>query len=96
MGLVDYVKQKTGIGQIVSGRKKQIDEAAGITPAPPAPPAQPPSTTNVQGDGDAIGSALDDLDKKYGKPPAPKMAKGGVIDRTLLKRKAEVMKKRGC
>jgi hypothetical protein len=93
MGLVDYVKQKTGIGQLVSGRKKQIDEAAGITPAPPA---QPPSTTNVQGDGDAIGSALDDLDKKYGKTTVPKMAKGGVIDRTLLKRKAEVMKKRGC
>jgi len=26
----------------------------------------------------------------------PKMKDGGVIDKTLLKRKAEVMKKRGC
>lgn len=94
-GLVDFVKQKTGLGQTLSGRKKQIDDATQPAATPPqAPP--PPSATNVQGEGDDVGAALDALDKKYAKTPPVKMAKGGVIDKALLKRKAEVMKKRGC
>lgn len=92
MGLVDYVKQKTGIGQTLSGRKKQIDEAGGSAPqpAPQAAPAPAPTPEVKLDPNSAADQKYLEMKQKYG------LKDGGVIDKTLLKRKAEVMKKRGC
>jgi hypothetical protein len=89
---------------LLRGRKKAIDEATGAASQPAPPPAQVTPTPPSNGD-DAIGQALDELDKKYAKPPLAqvtptpppaKMKDGGVIERNLLKQKAVVKQKRGC
>jgi hypothetical protein len=86
---VNFVKDKTGIGQTVGGRKKQIDGPE-TSPAPKAPEAEPEME---------IGTGPDGMPKwvpKQPAPPVPKMKTGGVIDRELLRRKAAVKQKRGC
>lgn len=92
MGLVDYVKQKTGIGRTLSERKKQIDEVGAPVqqPAPQAVPAPAPAPEVKLDPNSAGDQKYLEMKQKYG------LKDGGVIDKTLLKRKAEVMKKRGC
>lgn len=97
-GLTGWFKQNTGVGQAVTRRQKQIDDATGsASPQPPQPPAAPmpdAGTTPAPAPKLDPNSEADqkylEMKKKYG------LKDGGVIDKTLLKRKAEVMKKRGC
>lgn len=98
-GFLDYVKSKTGIGGTVGGRKTKIDAATGETPAPaPQRPSPPPQTAPEP----EMEIGTDEKGMPVWKPKAMKKggvvkcAKGGVIDRELLRRKAAVKQKRGC
>lgn len=96
-GFLDYVKNKTGIGSTVGGRKTKIDEATGETPAPqrPLPPPQKTPEPEMEIGTDEKGMPVW-KPKAMKKGGVVKCAAGGVIDRELLRRKAAVKQKRGC
>lgn len=91
--MVDLI---SGFKKLVSDRKKKIDDAgAPSTPAPSTPLPEVDSGSKAPIDPNTPGGKKYlEMKEKYG------AATGGVIssdtDKTLLRRKAEVLKKRGC